>query len=878
MTGNELRKSFLEFFRRRGHLIKPSWPLVPPDDPTLLFTSAGMVQFKKEFLAETPPAFTRAATCQKCFRTSDIDNVGKTTRHHTFFEMLGNFSFGDYFKEESIGWGWEYVTKELGLPENRLWVSIFRDDDEAFDIWKELITPDRILRMDEKDNFWAMGPTGPCGPCSEIYYDYGEGVGCGRPGCLPGCDCDRYVEIWNHVFTQFDRQTDGSLKPLPKKNIDTGMGLERIAAVMQGTTSNFDTDLFKSIIEYTASLTGVDPADAVEKYRVIADHIRALTFLITDGVLPSNEGRGYVERRILRRAVQRGRDLGMQEPFLYRIVGTVVETYKDAYPELEAKREHISHVIKTEEERFHETLSQGLTLLNDIMDDLQKAGKREISGRQLFRLYDTYGFPVELTEEIAVSKGYELDKNGFDAEMQSQRERARAAFTGYEAAGELRVYAELAQKLRPSEFVGYTQLQTESKVTALLVNGSPVESIEGDAEAEAVLDITPFYSESGGQVGDKGRLTGTGLEAEVTDTKQPTGELIVHKVRLKKGILRVGAKVLAQVDESLRRDTAAHHSATHLLQSALREVIGEHVYQAGSLVAPDRFRFDYAHFTAPDKRQLKRVEALLNERIRENLPVQAVTVPFDEAKKHGAIALFGEKYGDRVRMVKMGEVSKELCGGTHVHSTGDIGLCILTSESSVAAGVRRIEAVCGSAAYRRAREDEDMLQEMSLYVNAPREAIPERIRQLLEEKKKIEKELTRLKKAVVADKVDDLIAEAVDVDGVKVLAVRLDDQDVSHLRNTADSLKAKLRSGVVVIGGVTEGKVLLIASVTKDLTGKVHAGDLVKDVAKIVGGGGGGRPDMAQAGGKDPSKLEEALGKVPKSVERMIKAREAVKG
>jgi alanyl-tRNA synthetase len=871
MTGNELRESFLDFFRRHGHTIKPSWPLVPPDDPTLLFTSAGMVQFKKEFLGEVPLQFTRAATCQKCFRTSDIDNVGKTTRHHTFFEMLGNFSFGDYFKEESIAWGWEYVTKELNIPKKRLWVSVFRDDDEAFDIWKKLISEDRILRMDEADNFWAMGPTGPCGPCSEIYYDYGKG-GCGRPDCLPGCDCDRYVEIWNHVFTQFDRQPDGSLLPLPKKNIDTGMGLERITAVMQGVQSNFDTDLFRPILEYAASLTGVDPADAVEQYRIIGDHVRALTFLIGDGVLPSNEGRGYVERRILRRAVQRGRDLGMQEPFLYKLVGDVVDIYKAAYPELEAKREHVSRVIKTEEERFQETLTQGLSLLKEIMQDLQKSGKRQISGSRLFKLYDTYGFPVELTEEIATTEGFELDKAGFEEEMERQREKARLAFTGYEAVGELRAYTELAQKLPAAEFVGYSQLQAEGRITGLLVNNSPVDGVEAESAVEVVLDVTPFYSEAGGQVGDKGRLKSADLEAEVVNTKEPVHGLIVHEVRLTKGTLRVGQQLLAQVDESLRRDTAAHHSATHLLQSALREVLGDHVYQAGSLVAPDHFRFDYAHYAAPDKRQLRRVETILNQRIRENLPVQTSMLPFEEAKRQGAIALFGEKYGDQVRMVKMGEISKELCGGTHVHSTGEIGLCLLTSESSIAAGMRRIEAVCGGAAYRRVREDEDILQETAAYVNAPRETLTERITQLLDEKKKVEKELARMKQAVVADKTDDLLERTIDVDGVKVLAVRLDDQDISGLRNTADSLKAKLKSGVVVLGGVSEGKVLLIASVTKDLTKKVHAGNLVKNVARIVGGGGGGRPDMAQAGGKDTSKLNNALGEVPKAVERMIKS------
>jgi alanyl-tRNA synthetase len=830
-----------------------------------------MVQFKKEFLGEIPLVFTRAATCQKCFRTSDIDNVGKTTRHHTFFEMLGNFSFGDYFKEESIAWGWDYVTKELGLPEEQLWITIFRDDDEAFEIWKKLVSPQRIVRMDEEDNFWTMGPTGPCGPCSEIHYDYGKGVGCNRPDCAFGCECDRYVEIWNHVFTQFDRHEDGTLNPLPKKNIDTGMGLERIAAVMQGVHSNFQTDLFKPIVEYAASLTGVDPEDAVEKYRIISDHVRALTFLVADGVLPSNEGRGYVERRILRRAVQRGRDLGMRDPFLYRIVGAVVDTYKAAYPELEARREHISKVIKTEEERFNETLTQGLTLLEDIMHELNTSGRKQISGQELFRLYDTYGFPMELTEEIAVSEGFQIDKAGFESEMQKQRERARAAFTGYEATGDVRPYTELAKKLPATRFVGYTELSAEAKVLAILVDGPPVQSVKAESDAEVVLDITPFYSEAGGQVGDKGTLAAKGFAAEVVDTRAPVTGLAVHKIRITSGELRVGQTVLAQVNENLRRDTAAHHSGTHLLQSALREVLGEHVYQAGSLVAPDRFRFDYAHFAAPDERQIRRIELLVNQRIRENIPVETPILPYNKAKGLGAIALFGEKYGNEVRMVKMGDVSKELCGGTHVHATGDIGLCLITSESSVAAGIRRIEAVCGSAAYRRVREDDDILREAESVLNVTRSEIPAKIRQLFEERKKAEKELARLKTALVADKADNLLAQAVDVDGIKVLAARLDDHDAAHLRNTVDSLKAKLQSGVVVIGGVSEGKVLLIAGVTKDLTGRVHAGNLLKHLAKIVGGSGGGRPDMAQAGGKELSKLQAALTEVPSAVGRMIK-------
>lgn len=871
MTGNELRESFLDFFKRQGHTIKPSWPLVPLDDPTLLFTSAGMVQFKQEFLGEIPLKFTRAATCQKCFRTSDIENVGNTARHHTFFEMLGNFSFGDYFKEESIVWGWEYVTKDLNLPKDKLWITIFTDDNEADEIWKKIVPASRISRMGEKDNFWKMGPTGPCGPCSEIFYDLGDGVGCGRPECAVGCDCDRYLEIWNHVFTQFDRQDDGSLEPLPKKNIDTGMGLERTAAVLQGVLSGFETDLLKPIIDYTAHLTGVDPADAVREYRVIADHLRAITFLITDGVLPSNEGRGYVERRVLRRAVQRGRDLGMNEPFLYKVVGVVVDIYKAAYPELETKREHVSRVVKTEEERFIDTLSQGLVLLDDIMDDLRKSSEKKINGPQLFRLYDTYGFPIELTEEIAGAKGFELDRTGFETEMEKQRERARAAFTGYETDEAQLLYTDLAQTLPATEFLGYDQLESDAEVLAIVKDGAMVESASADSDVEIVLDKTPFYAEAGGQVGDKGVFEADGLKAEVTGAKPSGVGLTVHMVHIEEGEFRVGQTVTARVNEDLRLGTAAHHSATHLLQSALREVIGDHVYQSGSLVTPERFRFDYAHFSAPERGQLRRVEALVNKHVRENIPLQTKVLSFEEAKKLGALALFGEKYGDDVRVVQMGDVSMELCGGTHVCASGDIGLCVITSESSVAAGIRRIEAVCGDAAYKRMREAEDIIEEAGSTLNAGRQEISSRIQQLLEERKNVEKELERLKGAAATDRIGDMLAQAVEVEGVKVLAARLDDHDTNHLRNMTDTLKAKLKSGVVVIGGVSKGKVVLISGVTKDLTKKAHAGNLLKEIAKIVGGGGGGRPDMAQAGGKDPSKLSEALEAVPGAVERMIK-------
>jgi len=662
------------------------------------------------------------------------------------------------------------------------------------------------------------------------------------------------------------------MEPLPKRNIDTGMGLERTAAVLQGVLSGFETDLLKPIIEYTAHLTGVDPADAVREYRVIADHLRAITFLINDGVLPSNEGRGYVERRILRRAVQRGRDLGMNEPFLYKVVGVIVDIYKAAYPELETKREHVSRVVKIEEERFIETLSQGLVLLDDIMDDLRKTSEKRISGPQLFRLYDTYGFPIELTEEIAGSKGFELDRGGFETEMEKQRERARAAFTGYETNEAQLLYTDLTQKLPATEFLGYDQLESDSEVLAIIKDGAIAESASSDSDVEVVLDRTPFYAEAGGQVGDKGVFEADGLKAEVTGAKPSGVGLTVHMIHIGEGELRVGQIVTARVNEDLRLGTAAHHSATHLLQSALREVIGDHVYQSGSLVTPERFRFDYAHFTAPERGQLRRVEALVNKHIRENIPLQTKILSFEEAKQMGAIALFGEKYGDDVRVVQMGDVSMELCGGTHVRASGDIGLCVITSESSVAAGIRRIEAVCGDAAYRRVREAEDIIEETGSTLNAGRREISPRIQQLLEERKSIEKELERLKGAAATDNSGEMLEQAVEVEGVKVLAARLDDHDTTHLRNITDTLKVKLKSGVVVIGGVSKGKVVLISGVTKDLIGKVHAGNLLKEIAKIVGGGGGGRPDMAQAGGKDPSKLSEALEEVPGAVERMIKS------
>ena len=867
----ELRRAFLDFFRERGHEIVPSSPLVPANDPTLLFTNAGMVQFKDVFLGLERRPYTRAASCQRCLRAggkhNDLENVGYTARHHTFFEMLGNFSFGDYFKREAIAWAWEFLTGVLGLDPARLWVTVYEDDDEAARIWLEEvgIDPARFRRIGDKpgaprhesDNFWSMGDTGPCGPCSEIFYDHGPELPGGPPGS-PDADGDRYVEIWNLVFMQYNRQPDGTLEPLPRPSVDTGMGLERLAAVMQGVHSNYDTDIFRHLIAAAARLAGVEGTGS-SSLRVIADHIRASAFLVVDGVVPSNEGRGYVLRRIVRRAARHGHKLGLREPFLWRLVEPLVEIMGEAYPELVEGRERAERTIRREEERFAETLEQGLRILDQ---ELARLEGRTIPGELVFRLYDTYGFPTDLLRDVALERGLELDLAGFEREMARQRERARAA-SRFEAD----YAAPAALEGCASEFVGYERLEEEATVLKLLRDGREVERLGLGEEGAVILDRTPFYAESGGQVGDRGWITADGgAEFEVRDT-QRVGGAHAHLGVVRAGALAVGQRVRARVDEAARRATALNHSATHLLHAALRRVLGPHVQQKGSLVAPDRLRFDFSHDAPLTREQIEAVERLVNEQIRRNAEVRAEVRPYEEAVAAGAMALFGEKYGDEVRVLSIGDFSVELCGGTHVRRAGDIGLFKIVSESGVAAGVRRIEAVTGERALRWVEENEERLQRVAELLRGRPEEADEKLRQLLERQRRLERELERLRQRLAAGGAGDLASRVVEVDGVKVLAARLDGADAKALRSAVDQWKARLGSAVVVLGTAGEdGKVRLAAGVTDDLTDRLKAGELVNEVAARVGGRGGGRADFAQAGGTDAARLDEALAAVPELV------------
>ena len=867
----ELRRAFLDFFRERGHEIVPSSPLVPANDPTLLFTNAGMVQFKDVFLGLERRPYTRAASCQRCLRAggkhNDLENVGYTARHHTFFEMLGNFSFGDYFKREAIAWAWEFLTGVLGIDPQRLWVTVYEDDDEAARIWLEEVgvDPARFRRIGDKpgaprhesDNFWSMGDTGPCGPCSEIFYDHGPELPGGPPGS-PDADGDRYVEIWNLVFMQYNRQPDGTLEPLPRPSVDTGMGLERLAAVMQGVHSNYDTDIFRHLIAAAARLAGVEGTGS-SSLRVIADHIRASAFLVVDGVVPSNEGRGYVLRRIVRRAARHGHKLGLREPFLWRLVEPLVEIMGEAYPELVEGRERAERTIRREEERFAETLEQGLRILDQ---ELARLEGRTIPGELVFRLYDTYGFPTDLLRDVALERGLELDLAGFEREMARQRERARAA-SRFEAD----YAAPAALEGCASEFVGYERLEEEATVLKLLRDGREVERLGLGEEGAVILDRTPFYAESGGQVGDRGWITADGgAEFEVRDT-QRVGGAHAHLGVVRAGALAVGQRVRARVDEAARRATALNHSATHLLHAALRRVLGPHVQQKGSLVAPDRLRFDFSHDAPLTREQIEAVERLVNEQIRRNAEVRAEVRPYEEAVAAGAMALFGEKYGDEVRVLSIGDFSVELCGGTHVRRAGDIGLFKIVSESGVAAGVRRIEAVTGERALRWVEENEERLQRVAELLRGRPEEADEKLRQLLERQRRLERELERLRQRLAAGGAGDLAAHVVEVEGVKVLAARLDGADAKALRSAVDQWKARLGSAVVVLGTAGEdGKVRLAAGVTDDLTDRLKAGELVNEVAARVGGRGGGRADFAQAGGTDAARLDEALAAVPELV------------
>jgi len=858
LSSTELRTAFLEFFRERGHAVVPSSPLVPGNDPTLLFTNAGMVQFKDVFLGKDRRAYSRAASSQRCVRAggkhNDLENVGYTARHHTFFEMLGNFSFGDYFKREAIGYAWEFITGTLGIPPERLWVTVFRDDDEAADIWlKEIgVDPARFSRLGESSNFWAMGDTGPCGPCSEIFYDHGEDIPGGPPGS-PDEDGDRYVEIWNLVFMQFDRAADGTLVPLPKPSVDTGMGLERIAAVMQGVHSNYDIDLFRNLISAAADVTNQKSVDS-PSLRVIADHIRACAFLIVDGVMPSNEGRGYVLRRIIRRAIRHGYQLGQGDPFFFKLVQSLADQMGKAYPELVASADLAMRVLKQEEERFAETLSTGMALLEAEIANLTS---KVIPGATVFKLYDTYGFPVDLTADVARERGLTVDQPGFEAAMEAQRERARSASRfGVDLRGGVTLDA-------PTDFCGYDSLEGVGTVVALIRDGAQVERLgQGDA-GQVVLDATPFYAESGGQVGDIGVLEGEHAQFTVSDTHK-LGKAHGHVGTVTRGEIKVGDRVTARVDAATRQATVLNHSATHLLHAALRQVLGAHVTQKGSLVAPDRLRFDFSHFQAVTPEELEQIERLVNAEIRRNAPAETRLMPYDDAVAAGAMALFGEKYDDEVRVLSIGDFSTELCGGTHVGRAGDIGLLRIVSEGGVAAGVRRIEAVTGEEALDYAAASETTLRQIASLVRGSPADAEEKVRQLLDRQKKLERDLAALKSRLASGQGVDLAESAVEVAGVKVVAAEVPGADARSLREAVDALKAKLGSAIIVLGAPTEdGKVLLVAGVTADLVGKARAGELVGAVAARVGGKGGGRPDFAQAGGTDPSQLGAALAAVP---------------
>jgi alanyl-tRNA synthetase len=867
ISSAELRTAFLEYFRARDHEIVPSSSLVPVNDPTLLFVNAGMVQFKDVFLGKEKRSYVRAASSQRCVRAggkhNDLENVGYTARHHTFFEMLGNFSFGDYFKREAISYAWEFLTGVLRIPAERLWVTVFEEDDEAAAIWlKEIrVDPERFGRIGASDNFWSMGDTGPCGPCSEIFYDHGPTVAGGPPGS-PEADGDRYVEIWNLVFMQYDRDGGGNLTPLPRPSVDTGMGLERLAAVMQGVHNNYDIDLFRNLVGCAAAITATRDTGN-NSLRVIADHIRSCAFLVVDGVLPSNEGRGYVLRRIIRRAIRHGYRLGASQPFFYKLVAPLVEEMGAAYPELKGGQGHVERVLKIEEERFAETLEQGMRILEEGLAAMQGT---VIPGETVFRLYDTYGFPVDLTADIARERGLTLDLDGFERAMDAQRSRARAAsqFAADYSAG-LEVEG-------CTDFTGYERMDDTSRITGLFRDGGPVEQLAVGEAGLVVLEHTPFYGESGGQVGDRGALESSSARFVVTDTQKQGKGVIVHIGRLERGALRTGEEVSARVDPVRRRATVLNHSGTHLLHAALRRVLGEHVQQKGSLVEPDRLRFDFTHFEPVTPEQLETIENLVNEQIRLNAAAETRIMSIDEALASGAMALFGEKYGDRVRVLSLGDFSVELCGGTHVRRAGDIGLFKIISEGGVAAGVRRIEAVTGAGAERWVTENQHRLQRIAELLRTSRDDADEKVSQLLERTRKLEKELQQLKGKLASSQGSDLAAQAVEINGIKVLAARLDGADSQTLRDTLDQLKNKLGSAAVVLGAVSGDKVSIVAGVTRDQTDRIKAGELVNAVASQVGGKGGGRPDMAQAGGNRPENLDSALQSVPQWVAGRLSA------
>ena len=864
LSAADVRRAFLEFFRERGHAVVPSSPLVPGNDPTLLFTNAGMVQFKDVFLGKERRDYVRATTSQRVVRAggkhNDLENVGYTARHLTFFEMLGNFSFGDYFKRDAIRFAWDFLTRTLKLDPARLWVTVFRDDDEAADIWlKEIGIPrDRFTRLGEKSNFWSMGDTGPCGPCSEIFYDHGPGLPGGPPGS-PDEDGDRYVEIWNLVFMQFDRSADGTLTPLPRPSVDTGMGLERIATVMQDVHSVFDIDLFKNLIRAAAELADTRDLTA-SSLRVIADHIRSCTFLIIDGVLPFNEGRGYVLRRIIRRAIRHGYKLGIQETFFYKLVSVLEKEMGEAYPELVRGRAQVERVLKLEEERFAETLANGMSLLET---EIKGTRGTVIDGATVFRLYDTYGFPADLTADIARERGMTIDQAGFDAAMEEQRKRSQEASKfDIDLSGGASIDSRTV-------FQGYEGLEGRGTVVALLKKGATVAELNSGEEGEVVLDRTPFYAEAGGQVGDAGELASPGVHFTVVDT-QKRGAAFSHVGRVAQGKIRVGDTLDARVNGERRRATALNHTATHLLHAALRKVLGTHVQQKGSLVAPDRLRFDFSHMQAVTADEIREIERLVNTEIRRNAAAQVEVMDYENAVAAGAMALFGEKYESNVRVLRIGDFSMELCGGTHVERAGDIGFFKITSESGVASGIRRIEALTGDAALDYVEKSDELLKDVSNLVRGSREEVADKVRDALERIRQMEKEIRSLKDKLASGQGVDLAAAAVDIQGVKVVATKIEGADPGALRNAVDQLKSKLKTAVVVLASVeSPDKIVLVAGVTTDVTSRVKAGELVGTIAAQVGGRGGGRPDFAQAGGNNPAALDAALA----SVHQLVRAR-----
>lgn len=873
---NELRKMFLDFFESKEHLVMKSFSLVPNNDKSLLLINSGMAPLKPYFTGQEIPPRKRVATCQKCIRTGDIENVGKTARHGTFFEMLGNFSFGDYFKREAIHWSWEFLTEVVGLDPDRLYPSVYVDDQEAFDIWnKEMgIAPERIFKFGKEDNFWEHG-SGPCGPCSEIYYDRGEKYGCGSPDCTVGCECDRYMEIWNNVFTQFDNDGNGNYEELEQKNIDTGMGLERLASVVQDVDSIFDVDTIKALRDKACEFAGVEykaDADKDVSIRLITDHIRSATFMISDGIMPTNEGRGYVLRRLIRRAARHGRLLGIDGKFLAKLSATVIEGSKDGYPELEEKKEFIFKVLAQEEDKFNKTIDQGLSILASMQDEMKEAGKTVLSGADAFKLYDTYGFPLDLTKEILEEAGYTIDEAGFKASMEEQRVKARNAreVTNYMGA-DATVYDEIDASVT-SEFIGYDRLTHTSKISVLTTESEIVEAITEGQNGTIFVDETPFYATMGGQEGDTGIICTEGAEFTVTNTIKLLGGKIGHVGNVTKGMFKVGDSVTLEVAERERANTCKNHSATHLLQKALKTVLGSHVEQKGSLVTPDRLRFDFAHFSAMTPEELEKVENIVNAEIAKNVPVVTEVMNIEQAKATGAMALFGEKYEEDVRVVSMGDFSKELCGGTHVSNTGNITTFKIVSEAGVAAGVRRIEALTGDGVFCYYKEVEKELAEAAKAAKSTPANLKEKIEHMQAEMKALQSEIESLKSKAAKDALGDVMNQVKEVNGVKLLATAIEDVDMNGLRDLGDQLKEKLGEGVVVIASSASGKVNLIAMATDEAMAKgAHAGNLIKGIAALVGGGGGGRPNMAQAGGKNPAGIADAIAKVAEVLGEQLK-------